>query len=200
MRRFLRNNGLSLVLMALFAISVIGQAATGKRVYNEEQLAHGQEPISMARYLRSGHFVEAIFENWESEFLQMGAFVLLTVFLYQKGSPESKDPDDPEEESEEREPSELPWPARKGGAALWLYQHSLSLTLGALFLGSLLIHAWGGMRETNREAALHGEPLISFPAYISSAQMWFESFQNWQSEFLSVAALVVLTVFLREKG
>ena len=204
MRRFLRCNGLTLVMLGLFLIALVGQAATGFRVHNQDQTEHGDPTIGALAYLRSGHFIEAVFENWESEFLQMGAYVFLTVFLFQKGSPESKDPDAPEESEEEgadvSSPAQVPWPVRRGGLALRLYEHSLSLTLLLLFVGAFLAHAYGGASEASKEAMEHGQPAISFLDFLGSAELWFQSFQNWQSEFLSVATLVVLGIFLREKG
>jgi hypothetical protein len=90
MRRFIPENALSLVLFGLFLVSAIGQALTGWHANLEELRQHAEPSIAFADYLRSGHYISAVFENWESEFLQMGAYVLLTVFLRQKGSPESK--------------------------------------------------------------------------------------------------------------
>ncbi len=203
MRRFVRCNGLTLVMTGLFLAALVGQAATGFRVHNQDQTEHGEPTIGVSAYLTSGHFVEAVFENWESEFLQMGAYVFLTVFLFQKGSPESKDPDAPEgseEETGEVSPDERPWPVRRGGVALRVYEHSLSLALLLLFVGAFLLHAYGGAREASQEAMEHGEAAVSFVDFLGSAQLWFQSFQNWQSEFLSVATLVALAIFLREKG
>ncbi len=142
-------------------------------------------------------------ENWESEFLQMGMYVFLTVFLFQKGSSESKDPD--KQESVDRRPDAnrpgAPGPVRRGGVALTLYQHSLTLTFLALFLLSFVLHAVGGTGEYNAEQAEHGQPEpVTVVQYMHASRFWFESFQNWQSEFLSIAAMVVLTIFLREQG
>jgi hypothetical protein len=90
MRRFLRENGLSMVMFGLFFIFLLCQSVTGWRTANQENQEHHQPSESYLGYVTSGSFVEATFENWESEFLQMAGFVLLTVFLRQKGSPESK--------------------------------------------------------------------------------------------------------------
>ena len=205
MRRFVRCNSLSLVMTGLFLMALVGQTIAGYRVHNADQTAHGEPTVGVSAYLTSGHFVEAVFENWESEFLQMGAYVFLTAFLFQKGSPESRDPDGSEATSEEEAmgataPDERPWPVRRGGLALRVYEHSLSLTLLALFVGSFLMHAWGGAREASQEATAHGEAAVTFVGFLGSAELWFQSFQNWQSEFLSIAVLVVLGIFLREKG
>jgi Domain of unknown function (DUF6766) len=205
MRRILRENGLSIVMLSLFLFSAVGQSITGYHEYNDDQKEHGQQGLSYVEYLGSGHFVEAIFENWESEFLQMSAYVLLTAFLYQKGSPESKKLD--EEEAVDKEPAKsgrkkanAPWPVRRGGFILKLYEHSLTLVLFMLFLISFALHAAGGARLYSHEQALHGSPPVSTIQYLGTSRFWFESFQNWQSEFLSVGALVILSIFLRQKG
>jgi hypothetical protein len=200
-----RENGLTIALLAFFFASLVGQGVTGYRVFNEELAEHGKAGLSFGAYLLSGHFVEAVFENWESEFLQMAAFVLFTVWLRQKGSPESNLLE--EKEGEEgggkgagTYPPDAPWPVRRGGLVKAVYAHSLTIALALLFLGSFVLHAAGGMREHNRQQLLHARPLVSFFEYMGTSQFWFESFQNWQSEFFSVAVLVVLTVVLREKG
>ncbi len=202
MRRFLRENDLTLVMFGLFVLSLIGQGVAGFHVYNQDQEDHGQLTVGGAAYLRTGHFVEAVFENWESEFLQMGAFVFLTVYLFQKNSPESRDPDNLEEvEGGARWDREaVPWPVRRGGWVLKVYEHSLSLALLALFLASFALHVYGGAREASEEARSHGEAGVSYLDFLGSAQLWFQSFQNWQSEFLSIGVLVVLAIFLREKN
>ncbi len=200
----LRDNGLSLVLFGLFALSMLGQVLAGHRHYNEQQVEHGQPTLSMTQYLRSGEFVEATAENWESEFLQMGAYVLFTCFLFQRGSAESKKIGEPE--AVDRDPRrfknkpDAPWPVRRGGWALRLYSHSLSLAFLLLFLISFGVHALGGAAAKNEEALAHGGEAITVIQYLGSSQFWFESFQNWQSEFLSIAMMVVLSIFLRQRG
>lgn len=201
MRRFLHENGLSLTLFAIFALSLAGQAVSGWFAYGEEQGQHGQPPLAFAQYLRSGHFLSAVFENWESEFLQMAVYVLFTVFLFQKGSPESKKlaGENPEDAPPARSRS-APWPVRRGGLALWAYSHSLGGALTLLFLGSFVAHWLGSNRRSNEEAALHGRASMNLGETLADAQFWYESFQNWQSEFLSIAVLLVLSVVLRERG
>lgn len=202
--RALRDNGLSLVLFGLFALSLVGQALTGHRHYNEEQVEHGQPTATLTEYLRSGAFMEATAENWESEFLQMGAYVLFTCFLFQRGSAESKKIGSPE--AVDRDPRRFrnkhnaPWPVRRGGWVLWLYSNSLSLAFLLLFASSFVLHAIGGARAYNEEQLAHGGEVVSVTEYLGGAQFWFESFQNWQSEFLSIAMMVVLSIFLRQRG
>jgi len=204
MKQFARDNGLVLTLLAMFAISLIGQAVSGWHAYSEELSQHRQPALLFGQYLTSGHFLSALFENWESEFLQMAAYVLLTVFLFQKGSPESRkidehNPQDDIPASASRKRSS-PWPVRKGGLYLWVYSHSLGIALGLLFLGSFLGHLYASNRLANDEAVRHGGPLHAVGDTLGSAEFWFESFQNWQSEFLSVAVLLLLSIYLREKG
>ena len=206
MRRFLRDNGLSLVLFFLFFFTfIVGQSITGYLHYNEEQREHRQPTVTYGEYLVTPHFLEATMENWESEFLQMFAYVLLTVFLYQKGSSESKDPD--EEEAVDRDPrdskdkADAPWPVRKGGFVLKLYENSLSLAFLLLFLLSFYLHAMGGAGEFNEDAMAHGSPeRVTTFDYMATSRFWFESLQNWQSEFLAIGAMVVLSIWLRQKG
>ncbi len=203
MRRWLRHNGLSIAMFFLFAVSLIGQVVAGHRVHNEDQQEHGQPAVQMSDYVRSGHFIEAMFENWESEFLQMAAFVVLTAYLYQKGSPESRklggEPDLDKDPVKSKK-SNSPWPVHRGGLILKLYSHSLSIALVLLFAVSFLLHAAGGAREYSQEQLEHGAgTAIGMFSYMRTSRFWFESFQNWQSEFLSVGVLVVLSVFLRER-
>lgn len=193
---------MTLVLLALFAITLFGgQFFAGWKVYDEERARHAEPALGWFDYLRSAHFAEATTENWESEFFQMGLFVTLTVFLYQKGSAESNDPDNPGGEKESRRVDRRsPWPVRKGGLWLRLYRHSLSLALLLFFVVSFAGHAWSGAKLENEERAFRGEAPQATWQFMGSSQFWFQSFQNWQSEFLSIAVMVVFTVFLREHG
>jgi hypothetical protein len=203
MKKILRNNGLSLVLFPVFLLLLLAQSITGFKHYNEEQIEHRQAPVTYSQYLTGSHFLEATMENWESEFLQMFFFVVLTVFLYQKGSAESKDPDKREAVDEEpRSPKKnAPWPVRRKGWILGLYKHSLSLAFLLLFLATFVLHASGGAADFNEEQKEHGRnETVTTIGYMTTSRFWFESFQNWQSEFLAVGSMVVLSIFLREKG
>lgn len=206
MRRFLRENSLSLVLFfAFFLTFIAGQSVTGFYASNEERREHGQPAEGFGEYLMGSHFLEATMENFESEFLQMFAFVLLTAFLYQKGSSESKKLD--EEEAVDRDPRlskdkpDAPWPVRRGGLVLKLYENSLAISFLLLFLASFYLHAVGGAGEYNQDQMEHGgaERVTAF-GYMATSRFWFESLQNWQSEFLSLAAMVVFTIWLRQRG
>jgi hypothetical protein len=204
MRRFLRDNGLSVALFGLFLVSLIGQALTGWRAQAEELRLHELPAIGFLPYLTSGHFISAVFENWESEFLQMAAYVLLTIFLFQKGASESKKPDEdnPEDESPsaKRNNPQAPWPVHRGGLLLKLYSHSLSIALVTLFLASFWLHVAGSTRRINEEALEHPQPPQTITDTLVDPQFWYESFQNWQSEFLSIGVLLVLGIYLRERG
>lgn len=199
--KWFKNNALSIVFLLLFLFAIIGQTVTGWKHHNKTREEEGQPAISMSDYLHSGHFLQATFENWESEFLQMGLFVLLTISLRQKGSSESKSF---EEEEVDREPSakrkDAPWPVRKGGFILTVYKHSLSIAFFILFILSFVLHLYGSLKDENAELARKGLPGETWQHYIVDTRFWFESFQNWQSEFLSVFAIVVLSIFLRQKG
>ena len=204
MRRFLRNNGLGLVLFCLFVIFLAAQSITGWQVENEERTEHDEAPLAYAAYLHSGHFIEATFENWESEYLQMGAYVLLTVFLFQRGASDSKDPDNPEGDASDPETDwqcpDIPWPMRHGGVVRTLYENSLSLVLLLLFAMAFVLHAIGGTSVANEERLAHGEAAETVWQFARSSDFWFQSFQNWQSEFLSVFSLVVFSIWLRQRG
>jgi hypothetical protein len=198
--RWIRDRALTLVLMAMFLVCLVGQLMTGLYEYNETQVEHGQSAVAVGAYLMTGHPWEALFENWESEFLQMGLYVILTVFLIQRGSAESRDPDEPEKEDLPSNLANAPSPVRKGGWTLKLYSHSLSLAFALLFIASFIGHAVCGTRAYNEEAVEHGKEALSLWQYCGTSQFWFESFQNWQSEFLAIFAIVILSIWLREKG
>lgn len=194
---FTKRNGLLIVFLSLMLITLGGQAYTGWNESNDERLEKSLVLYSFLEYLYSGHFIQTTFENWESEFFQMGLYVFLTVFLYQQGSAESKSLD--ESEDVDREPNaakNAPWPVKKGGWILALYKNSLSLMFMFLFLGSFICHAYGTMKQINEE---EHKSLTLFEIFTEN-RFWFESFQNWQSEFLSVASIVFLSIYLRQKG
>ena len=200
-----RNNGLSIVLAVLFAVSLAGHAVSGWMAHNHDQRQHGQSEIPFSDFLTSSEFGETVFENWESEFLQMAFYVILTVFLFQKGSAESKDPDESSELDEDplahRDEPGVPQSVRAGGWRLTLFKNSLSLALVALFLVSFVGHAAAGARKYQEAQREHGSTeSVTTWSYMQTPQFWYESFQNWQSEFLAVLAIVVLSIWLRQWG
>jgi hypothetical protein len=204
MRDWLRDHGLLLANLALFVIFFGGMVLSGVRVYNSDQLEHGEQAVSLSRYLTSGAFYEATFENWESEFLQMGMYVVLTAFLFQKGSSESKPIDEPAPEDEDPRQAAnragLPWPVRRGGWVLTVYESSLSGLFFLLLIASIIGHAIGGAKEYSDQELAHGGHAVTALQYLGTSQFWFESFQNWQSEFLAVAVIVAGSVYLRQRG
>ncbi len=201
MRKLLRDQSLTIVTLGLFLLFLGAQTVTGHRVYNADQRDHQQATVSLGAYLQSGHFVEATFENWESEFLQMSAYVFLTAFLVQRGSAESRDPDK-SKDSEEDAPLSVdsPWAAKQAGPVRFVYENSLPLALFGIFVCCFLLHAWGGASVYSEEEVAHGKNAVTTLQFMRTSQFWFESFQNWQSEFLAVGALVVLSIFLRQRG
>ena len=198
---FLHRNGLTLAFLALMLLSLAGHALAGWRVDSEERIDHGQPAESLVQYLGHEHFLSTVFENWESEFLQMGLFVLLTAVLRQKGAAESRPLDPAEETPAGPTPvAQRPWPARKGGVWRVAYGHSLSGALLLLFMLSFWAHLYNSWKAHLQELAQHGKTATAgIWEHLGSAQFWFESFQNWQSEFLAVVALVLLSIVLREK-
>lgn len=204
MRKWAREHGLLLANLGCFLAFFVGMILSGAASYSEDQQAHGEPAVSVLEFLGTGAFVEATFENWESEFLQMAMYVVLTVFLFQKGSSESKPMGKEAPRDEDPRQAALrkatPWPVRRGGVVLKVYEHSLSILLFSLFLGSFFLHAAGGVDEYNQDQQSHGQPAITYLQYLGTSRFWFESFQNWQSEFLAVAVLVGASVYLREKG
>ena len=202
MLKFFRNNGLSIVFLLLFVFSLAGQVHFGLAEYNKERVEDGAAAVGLVQYFSSGHFLQSTFENWESEFLQMALFVVLTIFLKEKGSSESKKFDGTDEVDQEPDPNKegAPWPVKKGGFILKLYKHSLTIALLLLFIISFVLHFYGSLADENTQNQLKSEAVTSAGDYITDSRFWFESFQNWQSEFLSVFAIIILSIFLRQKG
>jgi membrane protein implicated in regulation of membrane protease activity len=200
----LKDHGLTIVLTVATIATLLGMLLTGHSVHNDELAQHHRPLVGLGEYMTSGHFLSALFENWESEFLQMSAYVVLTAFLFQRGSSESKDPDKPAKQDEDprghRNDPDAPLPVRMGGLPRTLYSYSLGIALFALFVLSFVLHLKNSAAAEAAEAASHGEPLPTVWEHLSSATFWFESFQNWQSEFLSTAVIVVLSIFLRFRG
>ena len=198
---FLYRNSLSIVVLAFMFIFWGGQFITGLKVDNAERKEKGFPPLTAIEYTTSGHFLQATFENWESEFLQMAIYVFLTIYLRQKGSSESKSLN--KKEAVDRNPTlrtNAPWPVKKGGVWLKLYSNSLSIVFFSLFILIFCMHFYGSLKNFNEQQLEKNMPFASASQYIGNSQFWFESFQNWQSEFLSVGAIVLLSIWLRQKG
>lgn len=196
-----RKNALCIVFLLLAISTLFGQSYTGWQEYNDYLHKHSLSSIDFSSYLASGHFIEATFENWESEFLQMALFVILTIFFIQQGSSESKGPDELVFDPQDLEAkSDSPWPVKRGGMWLWIYKYSLSIALFLLFLISFILHWYGSWKDYNLNQSLEKMPACTFIAYLANNRFWFESLQNWQSEFLSVFAIIYLSVYLRQWG
>jgi hypothetical protein len=204
--RFARNNGLSLFFLTIFLLALVGQSIAGHAAYNNEQIAHGSETISFGRYIVSSSFGQAVMENWQSEYLQFFLFILMTVWLVQQGSPESKElhkagteTDKDQLIGEHAEESSPKW-ARIRGVRLWIYSNSLLLVMGAIFFGAWFAHSVTGWSEYNAEQSDHEEEPLSWIEYVGSADFWETTLQNWQSEFLAVGSMAVLAIYLRQRG
>nr|WP_296065697.1 DUF6766 family protein [uncultured Actinoplanes sp.] len=206
MRRFLRNNALGLVFGLLFLLALGGQAFAGLADFNQEQLATGLEPISLGRYLTSASFATDVAENWQSEYLQFFLYLLLTVWLLQRGSPESKPLDKPGLESDEEQRvgryarSDSPKWARIGGVRTKIYSTSLGLTMGAIFFGSWAAQSIAGVAAFNEEQLSKLQDPVSWGKYLLEADFWNRTLQNWQSEMLAVASMAILAIYLRQRG
>jgi hypothetical protein len=202
--RFLRDNGLTLALMAVFLLCLIGMVWSGWLEENSMLVGHGQTPVGVVDYFFSPPFQSALFENWESEFLQMSAYVIMTAMLFQRGSSESKDPDKANPEDADpnlkRRNKQTPLPVKAGGLWSLLYSYSLGIALLALFAASFVLHWLQSAAAANQDAVMHGGAPQTLLEFLVDPRLWFESFQNWQSEFLSTAILVVLSIILRHRG
>jgi hypothetical protein len=204
--RAVRDNGLSLFFLAIFLLALVGQSIAGLADYNNEQIAHSQETLSYWRYVVSSSFGQAVMENWQSEYLQFFLFILATVWLVQKGSPESKELHRAGTESEkdqllgEHATDSSPNWARARGIPLWIFSNSLLLVMGTLFLGSWFAHSVTGWSEYNAEQLEHEDEPLSWIEYVGSADFWQTTLQNWQSEFLAVGSMAVFAIYLRQRG
>jgi hypothetical protein len=202
-KRFFRNNSLSIVIFTIFLLCLFGMSIAGWQSNNETLAEHSQPKISYTSYLVSDTFGEGVFENWESEFLQMWALIILTIYLRQKGSADSKplrgrSPQDTSSRYSIIRAST--WQQRSKATGHFLYRHSLSHAILSLFILSISFHALTGTSAYNEEAAQHHSQTVSVFGYIASSQFWYESLQNWQSEFLAIGTLLVLSIRLREHG
>jgi hypothetical protein len=203
--RWLRLRALLTVNLLLFVLFLLGVLFTGHAHENDELAEHGQPTQTLVQYAGSSSFGETVFENWESEFLQMGMYVLLTAFLVQKGSAESKPLRGPAEQDEDprqhRDDPQAPWPVRQGSELLLrLYENSLAIGFAVAFLLSFWLHAVTCARAYNEDQLMHGGSTVSSWGYVATSQFWWESFQHWQSEFLAVAAIVGGSIFLRQRS
>ena len=212
MRRFVREQSLSLAFLTLFLASLAGQAVAGWHDYNNLETWHAQmagevpETLSFGRYVTTSSFAQAVTENWQSEYLQFTLFILLTVWFVQKGSPESKQPGEEGGESDEQQlvgryakPRSPKW-AKAGGWRLWVYGNSLVIVMATIWIWSWFAQSVTGWSEYNADRLEHEQGSLSWIVYIGSADFWETTLQNWQSEFLAVGSMAVLAIYLRQRG
>jgi hypothetical protein len=206
MRRFLKQNGLSLFFGLIFLLALGGQSVVGRAKYNDEQRVQGRAEVSYTEYVTSSDFAVDVTENWQSEYLQFLLYILATVWLVQRGSPESKQLDeaglesDAEQRIGEHADDDSPRLARVGGVRTTLYSWSLTIVMGALFFGSWGAQSVAGLARFNEEQLLQRQDPIAWTEYVVGPDFWSRTLQNWQSEFLAVGSMVVFSIYLRQRG
>jgi len=205
-KRFLRDNGLSLFFGTIFLLAVLGQAISGLAQYNQQQLGSGADPVSFWAYVTSSSFAVDVAENWQSEYLQFFLMIVVTVWLVQRGSTESKPLDETGPESDEQQKvgrhaeADSPSWTRLGGWRTALYSWSLASVMGLFFIGSLLAQSIAGRAAFNAEQLGQFSDPMSWVGYATSANFWNRTLQNWQSEFLAVCSAVLFSIYLRQRG
>lgn len=206
MKRFLRDNGLGLGFGVMFLAAVVGQAFAGQADFNHRQLAQGGRELSLLQYVTSSDFAVNVAENWQSEYLQFFLYVFATVWLVQKGSPESKPMDEVGLESDEQQQlgryttEDSPEWAKAGGWRTAVFSRSLGLAMAVIFLLSWFAQSVSGLSVYNADQIADLQDPVTWPSYIVSAEFWHRTLQNWQSELLAVGSLAVLSVYLRQRG
>jgi len=204
--RFVKLNGLSLFFLAIFLAAIVGQALVGHGEFNNEQLAHNGDPISLGRYVFSSDYGADLLENWQSEYLQFTLYILATVYLLQRGSPESKEigkegrESDQEQKVGEHATEDSPRWARVGGLRTRIYSHSLVIVMTSIWLLTWLGQSITGYTTYNEEQLTHLQSTVSWAGYLGTNDFWSRTLQNWQSEFLAVGSMVVLSIYLRQRG
>jgi hypothetical protein len=206
MRRFVRDNSLSLFFGLIFLLALIGQGLTGHADYNAQQVSDGLATVSLGRYLTSSSFAVDVAENWQSEYLQFLLYILATVWFLQRGSPESKAPGEAGTESDREQKvgryadAAAPVAARVGGLTTRVYGMSLTLVMGLIFVASWFVQSLAGRVAYDERQLAQLQAPISWPQYLASPEFWNRTLQNWQSEFLAVGSMVVLSIYLRQRG
>ena len=206
MPRFIRDHSLSLFFLAIFLASLVGLAIAGYALHNDDAIAHHGETMSFWRYIRSSDFGNAVMENWQSEYLQFMLFMLATVWLVQRGSPESKAVDEAGRGSDHKQkvgrharPDSPEW-AKAGGIKTAIYSNSLLIVMSIIFFGSWFAQSVTGWTQFNAQQVEHHQQAVSWLGYVGSADFWEATLENWQSEFLAVGSFAAITVFLRQRG
>jgi len=202
----LHRHSLSLVFGALFVAALLGQSVAGLHQLNADLHAEGFPRVSWAHYVSSSDFAVDVAENWQSEYLQFLLYVVLTVWLLQRGSPESKELGRAGTESDEDQEvgaharADSPSWARAGGWRLAVYSNSLGAVMALVFLGSWTVQAVAGWVVLSEERLRRLQDPVSFGDYLTGADFWSRSLQNWQSEFLAVGSMAVFAIYLRQRG
>jgi hypothetical protein len=206
MKGFIRDHSLGLFFLVIFLAALAGQAITGHLVHNHEAAAHDGAPMSLWRYVISSDFGQDVMQNWQSEYLQFMLFMLATIWLVERGSPESKQPGEEGLSSDRRqqvgrfaEDGSPEW-AKAGGIRTSLYSNSLVIVMGLIFMGSWFAQSVTGWTAFNAQQAEHHQHALSWIGYVGSAEFWDATLQNWQSEFLAVGSFIAITIFLRQRG
>jgi hypothetical protein len=205
-RRFFTLNSLSVVFLLIFLATLVVQALVGHSEFNEEAMAHKESAISLGRYVTSSAFGQAVMENWQSEYLQFSLYIFGTVWLVQRGSPESKKPGTEGTESDEEQlvgehakPDSPKW-AKVTGTRRFVYANSLILMMGAIFLGTWFAHSVCGWSTYSSDQLAHHESSVSYWEYLGRPDFWEATLQNWQSEFLAIGSMAIFSVYLRQRG
>ena len=204
--RFVRENSLTIFFLAIFLASLAGQAIAGHAQFNHDQILHHGDAISFGRYLTTSQFSADVAENWQSEYLQFSLYIFTTVWLLQRGSPESKPLDQAGTGSDEDQrlgrhagPDAPRW-ARRNGWRTGLYSNSLLIVMTTAWLLSWLAQSIAGVSAYNAEQLDHQAATLSWFGYLGSSDFWDRTLQNWQSEFLAVGSMAVLSIYLRQRG
>jgi hypothetical protein len=206
MRRFIRDHSLSLFFLVIFLASLVGLAIAGHALHNDDAIAHHGTPMTFWRYLVSSDFGNAVMENWQSEYLQFMLFMLATIWLVERGSPESKLPGQQGLESDQKQKvgghaqEDSPEWAKPRGIKTFVYSNSLLIVMSIIFFGSWFAQSVNGWTTFNAEQVDHHQATVNWLGYIGSADFWKATLENWQSEFLAVGSFVAITVFLRQRG
>jgi hypothetical protein len=204
--RFVRENSLSIFFLVIFLASLAGQAIAGHAQFNHDELLHGGNAISLGRYLTTSQFAADVAENWQSEYLQFTLYILTTVWLLQRGSPESKPLDKPGRESEEEQKigrhadARSPRWARTGGVRTAIFSNSLLIVMTTIWLLSWLAQSIAGASAYNADQLDHQAATVSWLSYLGTSDFWDRTLQNWQSEFLAVGSMAILSIYLRQRG
>jgi hypothetical protein len=204
--RLVRENSLSLFFLAIFLLALVGQAIAGHAQYNNDQIAHMSETVSFWRYVVSSEFGQAVMENWQSEYLQFTLYIGTTVWLHQRGSPESKQLDEIGTESDEKQRvggharADSPRWARARGLRLWLYSNSLLIVMTTIFFAAWFAYSVTGWSAYNADQLEHHEQAVSWLGFVGTADFWEATLENWQSEFLAVGSMAVFSIYLRQRG